>query len=86
MKKYMQARLDQFNRSRAGAAIKAGVVTVTGFAAQAHAALPPEAEAAFSKITSGVTDVQALAWVALGLSVGGFTLMRLVKRGASRAI
>ena len=52
----------------------------------AHAALPTEATAAFTTISTGVTDVLAATWPILAAVVGGFALMKLFKKGASRAV
>lgn len=52
----------------------------------AHAALPTEAAAAFTQISGNVTDMLAVIWPIVGLSVGGFALIKLFKKGASKAV
>lgn len=52
----------------------------------AHAALPAEATAAFTTISGNITDVLGAMWPLVAASVGGFTLIRLFKKGASRAV
>jgi len=59
---------------------------LTMLSAFAHAALPAEATAAFTTISTGVTDVIAAVWPILAAVVGGFSLMKLFKRGASKAV
>lgn len=57
-----------------------------GSIASAHAALPTEAAAAFTALSGNVTDILAVVWPIVALSVGGFALIKLFKKGASRAI
>lgn len=52
----------------------------------AMAALPTEASAAFTAISGNVTDILAAIWPVVALSVGGFILIKLFKKGASRAV
>lgn len=52
----------------------------------AHAALPAEATAAFTTLSTGVTDVLAAVWPILAAVTGGFALMKLFTKGANRAI
>lgn len=52
----------------------------------AQAALPTEATAAFTSLTGNVTDIFAAIWPIIGLTVGGFALIKLFKKGASRAV
>jgi len=52
----------------------------------AHAALPTEATAAFTTVTGYVTDILAAIWTILPISVGGFLLIRLFKKGTSKAV
>lgn len=56
------------------------------FVNNAMAALPTEAAAAFTALSGNVTDILAVIWPIVALSVGGFALIRLFKKGASRAI
>jgi major coat protein len=52
----------------------------------AHAALPTEATAAFTALSSNVTDILAAVWPIAALATGGFVLLRLFKKGANRAV
>lgn len=61
-------------------------VLVAGASVAAHAALPTEAAAAFTAISGNVTDMLAVIWPIVGLSVGGFALIKLFKKGASKAV
>lgn len=67
---------------------KIGVVVaaLVGAVANAHAALPTEATAAFTALSSNVTDTIAAVWPVLVLSVGGFAVMKLFKKGANKAV
>lgn len=56
------------------------------FSAVSHAALPTEATAAFTALSTNATDVIAAIWPILALVTGGFALMKLFKKGASRAV
>lgn len=53
---------------------------------QAHAALPAEASTALTTLSTNVTDVLGGVWPIVALSVGGFTLIRLFKKGARSAV
>ncbi len=59
---------------------------MTGAVTSAHAALPAEATAAFATISGNVTDVLAAIWPVVALATGGFVLIKLVKKGANRAV
>jgi len=61
-------------------------VALTTFVQNAMAALPTEAAAAFTQISGNVTDILAVIWPIVGLSVGGFALIKLFKKGASKAV
>jgi len=63
-----------------------GIASMLGMGNDAHAALPPEATAAFVQISGNITDVLAGIWPLVALGVGGFTLIKLFKKGASRAV
>lgn len=63
----------------------AGVV-VAAAPLSAFAALPTEATAAFTTLSGNVTDVFAVVWPIVALSVGGFALIKLFKKGAGRSI
>lgn len=52
----------------------------------AHAALPTEATAAFTSLSGSVTDVLAEVWKIVPVVVGGFMLVKLFKKGASKAV
>lgn len=55
-------------------------------AAFAHAALPTEATAAFTSLSDNLTAIFALVWPILATAVGGWSLMKLFKKGASKAL
>lgn len=67
---------------------KIGVVgtALFGVVVNAHAALPAEATAAFTALSGNVTDTIAAVWPVLVLSVGGFAVMKLFKKGANKAV
>lgn len=69
-------------RNKIGAALALPLVVVS----QAHAALPAEATAAFTAISGNVTDVLAAVWPIVALTVGGFILIKLFKKGANKAV
>jgi len=52
----------------------------------ANAALPTEATAAFTALSGNVTDILAAVWPIVTLAVGGFVLIKLFKKGASKAV
>ena len=52
----------------------------------AHAALPTEATAAFTLLGTNLTDILAAIWPIVAASVGGFTLIKLFKKGAGKAV
>lgn len=60
--------------------------TVLGLFSSAHAALPPEAAAAFTSLSGNVTDINSAVWPILATVTGAFALMKLFKRGTNRAI
>jgi len=55
-------------------------------AAFAHAALPAEATSAFASLSDNLTAIFALVWPILATAVGGWTLMKLFKKGAGKAL
>lgn len=63
----------------------AGLVVV-GTIQSAHAALPTEAAQAFTTLSGNVTDVLAAMWPIIGLSTGGFVLVKIFKKGANKAV
>jgi len=65
--------------------ILVGVMAAVGSVA-AHAALPTEATAAFTALTTNVSDITSAVWPILASVVGAFALMKLFKKGAGRAI
>lgn len=69
--------MTKMQKSVVGAAVMSAAVS-------AHAALPTEATAAFSALSSNVTDILAAVWPIVGAVVAGFTLIGLFKRGASK--
>lgn len=64
----------------------AATVVTLGLIGSAHAALPTEATAAFTQLSTNVTDISTAVWPVLAAVTGAFALMKLFKRGASRAI
>lgn len=61
------------------------VASVALSATAANAALPPEAEAAFTALSTNVTDILAAVWpIAVSLTVG-FVGIKLFKKGANKA-
>lgn len=73
---------------RARCSDKAAVVgaAILGASVSAHAELPAAATTAFTSIGTAVTDVLAAVWPIVGLSVAGFGLIKLFKKGAGKAI
>lgn len=63
-----------------------GGAVLLAFVNNAMAALPTEATAAFTAISGNITDVLAAVWPLVALGVGGFTLIKLFKKGASKAV
>lgn len=51
----------------------------------AHAALPTEATAAFTALNTNATDILAAVWPIVAVVTGGFALIKLFKKGASKA-
>ena len=51
----------------------------------AHAALPTEATAAFTGLSTNVTDIFTAIWPILATVTGGFVLIKLFKKGANKA-
>lgn len=73
----------EFVQNKYGQVVMAGgamVSTVT------HAALPTDAAAAMTALSGNVTDMLGAVWPIVILSVGGFALIKLFKKGASKAI
>lgn len=52
--------------------------------AAAHAALPTEATAAFTTIQGAVADILSAIWPIVAAVTGGFVLISLFKKGASK--
>lgn len=55
-------------------------------AAFAHAALPPEATAAFTSLSDSLTAIFAAVWPIVATAVGGWALIKLFKKGAGKAV
>ncbi|GAO35794.1 hypothetical protein SCT_1186 [Sulfuricella sp. T08] len=55
-------------------------------AGSASAALPAEATAAFTSLSGSVTDILAAIWPILAAVTVGFALIKLFKRGTSKAV
>lgn len=65
--------------------VKGGLVASTmGLVASAHAALPTEATSAFTALSGNVTDIFAAIWPIVAAVTGGFVLIALFKKGASK--
>lgn len=62
----------------------AAVVLTVAMTNQAMAALPAEATAAFTGIADNVTDILAVLWPIVASLTGGFVLISLFKKGASK--
>lgn len=52
----------------------------------AMAALPAAATDAFEAVETNVTDILGAVWPIVALSVGGFILIKLFKKGANKAV
>ncbi len=70
------------NKLQQGLMVAAGVLVST----MASAALPTEATAAFTALSTNVTDVLAVIWPIVTLATGGFILIGLFKKGAHKAV
>lgn len=57
---------------------------LTVAAGNAQAALPAEATSAFTALSGNVTDIFAAVWPIVAAVVGGFVLIGLFKKGASK--
>lgn len=57
---------------------------VMGAVGSAHAALPTEATNAFTALSGNVTDIFAAIWPIVAAVTGGFVLISLFKKGASK--
>lgn len=66
--------------------VAAGGVVLATMSASAFAALPAEATAAFTSLSGSVTDILAAIWPILAAVTGGFALIKLFKRGTSKAV
>lgn len=75
-------RTYQSGKNRAAAV--GSVILLVG--SQAHAALPAEATAAFTSLSTNVSDVLAAIWPIVGAVVAGFGLIKLFKKGAGKAV
>lgn len=82
MKQKLFARLRQSVNAKA-AAVGSGLALL---GAQAHAVLPAEATTAMTTLGTNTTDMLAAIWPVVALSVGGFALIKLFKKGASKAV
>jgi len=72
------------NQIRKSGAVVSGLALAL-VAGAAQAALPTEAAAAFSTISTNVTDILASVWPIVATMTGGFVLIKLFKKGASKA-
>lgn len=57
---------------------------VMGAVGSVHAALPTEATNAFTALSGNVTDIFAAIWPIVAAVTGGFVLISLFKKGASK--
>jgi hypothetical protein len=74
------------NMKRRNAALKYGVVgAITTMSISAHAALPAWADGMFTTLTGYATDVLTATYTLAALVFGGFWLLTLSKKGASKA-
>lgn len=55
-------------------------------AVEAQAALPAEATTALSGLQGNVTDILTAIWPIVAAVAGGFALISLFKKGASKAV
>lgn len=83
MIKYLQMAVAKGRSVKQSAKAAVGTVVMTA-TVSAHAALPAEATAAFTTISGNVSDIFAAAWPIIGSVTGGFVLISLFKRGASK--
>jgi hypothetical protein len=70
----------------AGKALGSAGGAVLLFAENARAALPPDAEAAFTAIKGNMTDTLGAVWPIVILGTGGWILIKLFKKGANKAV
>lgn len=67
--------------------IKTAVVAATALGAlQAHAALPPEATAAFTALQSDFNSMMTLVWGVLGVTTAAWVIVKVFKKGANKAV
>lgn len=68
-----------------GASIKVAVAASTlMLATQAHAAIPAWATGMFTELSDDVTSILAVVGPIIMIAVAGFTVIRLIKRGANK--
>lgn len=53
---------------------------------EAQAALPPEASTALTGLQGNVSDILTAIWPIVAAVAGGFALISLFKKGASKAV
>lgn len=77
-----------FARLRQSAYAKSAAVgsALAVIGSQAHAVLPAEATAAMTALGTNTTDMLAIVWPVVSLSVGGFALIKLFRKGANKAV
>jgi len=66
-----------------GIRVALGTAMLAGVSA-AQAALPPAAATAFTDMGTAIDDVETAVWPIVGASIVTFTIIKLVKRGASK--
>jgi len=62
-----------------------GLVALSAGVQSAHAAIPPEATAAFTALQSDATSLLASGWGIAAVVVGGLILFKLFKKVMGRA-
>lgn len=82
----MKNRLASLRRQAEKQAAKLGLVGAAAvtFVENAMAALPTEATSAFTALSGNVTDIFAAIWPIVATVTGGFVLISLFKKGASK--
>lgn len=61
-----------------------GGAALAGGASSAFAELPTAATTAFTELVTAVSDVETAIWPIIGAAIVAFTIIKLVKRGASK--
>lgn len=83
--KYQKALASKWVVKGGRAVALAGVALAAGSAMAAVTGLPPEADSFFADMTAYVGFVMAKFWPLALVSLGGFTVFKLVKKGVNKA-